>query len=334
MQHISSILSFPLSLLGLSVQTMGEKKGEGKSNSPLLSTIALFLWMGMIQFNCILVVSSLLFLPLRLSILVLAVLAIFAVIPLNSKSHFGRKISRFISKYAYGYFPITVHLEDEQAFDPAQAYVFGFEPHTIFALGAWALTDRAGLIPLPKIKFLAASIVFHIPFLRQIWTWLGLVPVSKKSFYKNLAAGCSCITVPGGMQEMLHLDHNSEVAFLKSRKGFVKIAIETGCPLVPVFSFGQSQAYKWWKPSGKIFYKIYKIIHYPVIISWGRFGTPIPFRVPMNIVIGKPIHVTKNTAPSIDEVNEVHAKFVAAMQELFEKNKTRFGSEKLQLRVL
>ncbi|KAJ8645253.1 hypothetical protein MRB53_007001 [Persea americana] len=64
----------------------------------------------------------------------------------------------------------------------------------------------------------------------------------------------------------------TKVAFLKTRKGFVRMAMETGCPLVPVFCFGQ--------------------------------------------------------------ITEVHGKFVAALQELFENHKARVGYADLQLRIL
>jgi len=54
----------------------------------------------------------------------------------------------------------------------------------------------------------------------------------------------------------------------------------------------------------------------------------------MHVVVGRPIEVVKNSHPTPDEINEVHKQFVVAMQELFEKYKTRTGYPDLQLRVL
>lgn len=47
----------------------------------------------------------------------------------------------------------------------------------------------------------------------------------------------------GGAQEAIHSRPNTYIVVLKKRKGFVRIAMLTGTPIVPVLTFGEVDLY-------------------------------------------------------------------------------------------
>ncbi|BBN04408.1 diacylglycerol O-acyltransferase 2, plant [Marchantia polymorpha subsp. ruderalis] len=323
---------------GSASRTMAGASGGGAEhpNEPRnewLNLVALALWLFSIHLNLLVVFIILCFLPNPWAISALVLWLSQSLLPLYTDTPFANRVARFICKYAPTHFPIETHIEDIDALDPKRAYVFAVEPHSVLPISIIALTKHYGLMPVKKMKALASSAIFWTPVLRHVWSWLGLVPASRKCYKDLLQDGYSTILIPGGVQECLYLEYGHETIFLKKRFGFVRGAIEAGAPLVPCFCFGQSDVYHYWKPSGQWYAHLSRAIGFTPLIFWGMYGTPIPYPNRMYLVVGKPIDVEKNSNPSHEQISEVLKKFVAAMEDLFEKHKLAAGYKDTTLTV-
>jgi len=249
------------------------------------------------------------------------------------------------------YFPISVTKTAD--LNPKQNYIISYHPHGIMAtgvLGGFGTTHSGFETKYPGIKasILTLNINLLWPFTRDYGLALGCCDVDKESIdwlLTKQGRGNAIVIVPGGAEEALEARPGSHTIILRKRKGFVKMAIKYGAPLVPAYAFGETDLWNQFpNPPGSFvrtvqsFLKGILTFSPPLFYGRGpfniRFG-PLPYRKPINIVIGSPLPLVSHFDPSQDQIDDLHALYVDSICKLFEQHKTKYGiSEDTQLTVL
>ena len=110
---------------------------------------------------------------------------------------------------------------------------------------AWSGVDD--LFPGLSISVQTLRINFSFPFTRENILGLGMGDASKKCLGRALSnkrPGDSAVLVTGGARESLYTQPYDAKVVLKTRKGFVRVAITNGASLVPMWGFGESNLYE------------------------------------------------------------------------------------------
>ncbi|KAJ8482984.1 hypothetical protein ONZ45_g14756 [Pleurotus djamor] len=138
-------------------------------------------------------------------------------------------------KYFADYYPASQSFLKEADLPPDRPYVFGYHPHGIIGMGAFATfaTEATGFseqFPGIKPHLLTLASNFQMPIYRDILLALGVCSVSKKSCSNILKSGPgSAITiVVGGAAESLSARPGTADLTLRRRLGFIKVAIQHG----------------------------------------------------------------------------------------------------------
>ncbi|KAK9829305.1 hypothetical protein WJX72_005048 [[Myrmecia] bisecta] len=232
---------------------------------------------------------------------------------------------------------VEVVREGDKPLPPDGKYIFGYQPHGLFPIGAGYLPLMpawAKLLPDVNPVVLIASVVFHIPLIRDLCSWCGLRQVSRRTFIRALNERGSVLLVPGGQAELVHtwrMFHNKQWVIYTKHRGFIRLAIEQGASLVPIIVLGEINALRNFIDVPVLQQWTYKKIGFPVpYLLVGRWGvTPFPSQTGLKFVIGEPIEPPKHEpGTQVDEagLTEMHDKYYAAVAALFNKHKASFPS--------
>ncbi|KAK6053578.1 diacylglycerol acyltransferase [Cooperia oncophora] len=161
------------------------------------------------------------------------------------------------------YFPVS-KLHKTEDLSPDQNYLIGSHPHGIISMSAFInfATNGTGILEkFPEIKFHLCTLVgqFYTPFRRE-WGLLHEIILSidavkvVSTFWNERKVSCissratyvkgqACVLVIGGAEEALDAHPGHHILTINKRKGFIKLALETGAQLVPCYSFGENELF-------------------------------------------------------------------------------------------
>src|SRR6185437_2145362 len=95
---------------------------------------------------------------------------------------------------------------------------------------AEAFYDHFG--PLRRFHQLAHDLVFKLPGARASLSRYGTVPASPENMRRALERDAALLVYPGGDHETYRPSWESGTIDFAGRRGFAKLAIEHGCPIV------------------------------------------------------------------------------------------------------
>lgn len=190
---------------------------------------------------------------------------------------------------------------------------------------------------------------FRVPIMREMFLAWGMSTASARNIRCLLEAsndpkaaanvrdgrtGNAAAVVVGGAQEAANARPGNYEVVLLRRKGFVRLALQTGTPLVPVISFNEVEVYdQLTYPVGsktRMFQEAFKrLTGVMPVLFFGRgifqytFGL-LPLRRRITTVVGAPLEVPLVEQPDAEQIERVHAQFCVALVALFEAHKATY----------
>mmetsp|Transcript_8120 Transcript_8120/g.19960 ORF Transcript_8120/g.19960 Transcript_8120/m.19960 type:complete len:342 (+) Transcript_8120:149-1174(+) len=214
--------------------------------------------------------------------------------------------------------------------------LYAFHPHGAFCMG-WSVLFCSKIMNEGMVRFVFSPVLYASPLFR-LWCRLVGRPgsASKGAMIgymkerKDKKRRDHLALPPGGFEEATLSCVGKDRVYIKKRVGFVKLALQHGYNVVPVYTFGENNTYS--NVQGLWKFRLWlNSLGFPAIVVFGSWLNPfLPKRDErgISVVIGDPLVLPKLPNPTREEVTLWHDKYMASLVRLFEEHKEAFyGSE-------
>lgn len=181
--------------------------------------------------------------------------------------------------------------------------------------------------PSMQLRCAISSGVFLVPGFFEAYRKLGAIECTKPFMRNCLREGKSLAVFPGGARESRYARPGRYVMNIKSRKGFIRLALEERLHLLPLYTFGDEGIVPQPKNLPAILVRLQEIMLQFFGILLPPFPIGLPRFPPLTTITGTPISLSDLWPESVggevsqDAVDTAHARYMDAMKTLFEENK-------------
>ena len=213
------------------------------------------------------------------------------------------------------------------------------------------------------------DIVTWLPILRHIMGWLSAGSATKQVVLNGMQKeGQNLYILPGGVAEIFMAKRRNpaeqNVHTIKAKRyGLMKLALQTGACIIPVYVFGgteffdqiatigeSSKSHK--SMFGRFLQRFSRRMKGGFTLYWGKYGTTFPFCPKVSFVFGDPIVPVPGTEgtesnlngpkltckkienPSKEQVEELMNRYTEAIHQLFDQYKVEAGYGDDQLKIV
>lgn len=204
----------------------------------------------------------------------------------------------------------TEHLPREGAFLLIVHHTLATYDGFLLAAAVW---DATGRIP----RGLGDDRIFDIPWLGNAARRLGIVPASPEAGRKILDEGHILGVAPGGMWESLRPKQERRTSRWGDRRGFVRLAIQAGVPVVLGACPAGDDIYRVYR--SRLTDAVYRRTHLPFPIARGIGPTALPRPVHLTAYFSEPIQPPVwAPAREAEQVDAFHAGLTSRMRALLQ----------------